>query len=199
MTPEQRPAPSEYTWYRCTSTLPVYSGYCMTDPCLFSSGCPSEFLYSTLPFFTSQTAEVPQSSLGPTTSSSIYTPTSASPTSKTISTQQSATASPTRLGSEASGPSSSHLVFFILGPIGGVLVILIIILTLCHRRRRKGRNSAEGLPTHGGVPEPFLDDGPVESISNPTPTHGGVPEPFLDDGPVESISNPTPNPALAPH
>ena len=183
MTSIQRPCPSGE--YGCT--LYAYGVCCFTEP-------------PEVPFPTSQTTEVPQSSLASTSSSSIYTPIRASLTSKTISTQQSATASPTQPGGGAFGPSSCPLEFFTLVAIGGVLVVLIIILTtiLC-RRHRKRRNSVEGLPTHGGVPEPFLDDGPVESISNPTPTHGGVPEPTLDDSPVESISNPTPNPALAPH
>ena len=88
------------------------------------------------------------------------------------STQQSPTTSSTQSGAKSPSHSPSPLLSIIAGSIGGVLGILIIALIIFlyrrRRRRRKSENSAEGLPTHGGVPEPTLDDGPATGISNPT-------------------------------
>ena len=88
------------------------------------------------------------------------------------STQQSPTASPTQSGAKSPGHSSSPLLSIIAISIGGALGILIIALIIFlyrrRRRRRKSENSTGGLPTHGGVPEPTLDDGPVTGISNLT-------------------------------
>ena len=121
------------------------------------------------------TIEVPQPTPDPLSSSPVSASTRASPTSNATSTQHSTTACPSQQSDKAlpTHPSggapclpSRPVAFPILVAIGGLLVMIIIILTimLCHGRRRRSRTSTEGLPTHDGVAEPCLDDGPVTGI-----------------------------------
>ncbi|PUU73466.1 hypothetical protein B9Z19DRAFT_540052 [Tuber borchii] len=111
------------------------------------------------------------------------------------STQQSPTTSSTQLAGKNPGHSSSPLLSIIAISVGGVLGILIIVLIIFlyrRRRRQKSENSAGGLPTHGSVPEPTLDDGsatdPEELPSPSFPSEHNSVIPGFTELPISSVS-----------
>ena len=177
--------PTGYQWYVCSSI--GYTGCCSVDACA-ALGCPPGSTAPSVspPGATLQPTQTTQSSSSRdttlSTSKTTLTKSGTAQTSLTVvpytpsppasSTQQSPTTSSTKSVAKSPGHSSSPLLSIIAISIGGVLGILIIALVIFlyrrRRRRRKSENSAGGLPTHGGVPAPTLDDGPVTGISNPT-------------------------------
>ncbi|KAJ8071452.1 hypothetical protein OCU04_001772 [Sclerotinia nivalis] len=190
--------PNGGTWFTCSKQSPSFQGCCdISDnfnPC-HDSGCPKDRLYAAA--FKTVPATIPSatsSKISSSTSpSSTTTPTlDASSTSQTASSQASVTASGIADPIGHNSDSKLPIAAIVGSAIGGVVIILLVLLSIfCLQRRRK-----RALPA--GLIEPYYQPSQDMSMAKVTPP-SFVYEASPPDGKVLSKGyRPMPHTLLSP-